>query len=299
MFDRFFVSLYFLLIVSFSSAQETKVTGHFTVDSIQLGKPISYYLAVRYPQHSTIVFPDSSFSFAPFEFQKKKFFATETKNGISYDTVVFTLASFEIDSVQTLRLPVFEVHEKDCTAVFALTDTVFFDKLVKSLPDTVQLSKVPLKSNTNYFKVSWILNYPLVSLIVGIIIFLLLMSWIIFGKRIRKYFKIKKLIKTYQAFVDHYKIAVENAQTNFSSPSTEAALLVWKKYLESLLDKPYTKYTTKEIRKSELNERLGDSLSAIDRMIYANSPGDYIHFDRLKDYSNDQFHKKLEEVKNG
>jgi hypothetical protein len=298
-FERIVVSVFCLFIASFSLAQEIKVKGYFSTDSVKLGKPITFYLSAKYPQASNVLFPDSSFSFAPFEFQKKNFVATQTKNGQSYDSVAYTLSTFEIDSIQTLKLPVFIVHPKDCTLVFSETDTVFFDRTVKNLPDSVQLEKIPLKTNTNYFKVSWLLNYPLLSIIVGALIVLLIVGWIVFGKRIRKYFRVKRLNKNYLAFVEQFNSSIERAQSNFSSQSTEAALLVWKKYLENLMDKPYTKYTTKEIREREKDERMINSLSAIDRMIYANVPGDKEHFINLKSYSEDQFHQKLEEVKNG
>ena len=72
-----------------------------------------------------------------------------------------------------------------------------------------------------------------------------------------------------------------------------------KDYLENLVDIPFTKYTTKEIREQEKDERLGQSLSAIDRMIYANQPGEKEYFINLKAYSEDQFYKKLEKLKNG
>ncbi|MFM9838960.1 MAG: hypothetical protein ACKVOQ_11890 [Cyclobacteriaceae bacterium] len=299
-YHRLLISIFASLLITFiSSAQEVKVKGYFSADSVKLGKPITFYLSAKYPQASNVLFPDSSFSFAPFEFQKKNFVATQTKDGFSYDSVAYTLSTFEIDSIQILKLPVFVVHPKDCTAVFSEMDKVFFDKTVKNLPDSVQLEKIPLKTNTNYFKVSWLLNYPLLSIIIGALIVLLILGWVIFGKRIRKYFKIKKMNKNYLSFVSQFDGSIEKAQATFTSQSTEAALLVWKKYLENLLDKPYTKYTTKEIRERESDAWLGESLSAVDKMIYANVQGDKAHFINLKNYSEDQFNKKLEEVKNG
>lgn len=299
-YHRLLISIFASLLITFvSSAQEVKVKGYFSEDSVKLGKPIKFYLSAKYPQASNVLFPDSSFSFAPFEFQKKNFVATKTKDGFSYDSVTYTLATFEIDSIQTLKLPIFVVHLKDCTAVFSETNRVFFDRAVNNLPDSVQLEKIPLKTNTNYFKVSWLLNYPLLSIIIGVLIVLLIVGWIIFGKRIRKYFKVKKLNKNYDAFLTQFHSAIDGAQSNFSSQSTEAALLIWKKYLENLMDQPFTKYTSKEIKEREKDERLGNSLSAIDRMIYANVPGEKEHFINLKSYSEDQFNRKLKEVKNG
>jgi hypothetical protein len=296
---RFFVSSFCALLFSFASAQEVKVSGRFIQDSVRLGQPVSFYLTAHYPTTTTILFPDSTFSFAPFEFQKKSFVPTITKNGFSYDSVVYTLVTYEIDSLQFLQLPLFVVNEKDCVTVSSNTDTLLFSRLAKNLPDTVQLAKVPLKTNTNYLKVSWLLNYPILLIVGAILLVLLIVGWIVFGKRIKKYFKVKKLTKNHQTFLDQLNTAVEKLESNFSPEATESALLLWKKYLEKLIDKPYTKFTTKEINEFEKDERMILSLAAIDRMIYANQPDRIDHFVNLKSYSEDQFFKKLEEIKNG
>jgi hypothetical protein len=298
-FERFLASAACLLVFSFSSAQEVKVAGRFVEDSVRLGQPVSFYLTARYPQAATVLFPDSTFSFAPFEFQKKAFFPTQTKDGVSYDSVVYALLTFEIDSLQPLKLPLFLVAEKDCVAIFSPVDTLLFSKLVKTLPDSVQLAKVPLKTNTNYLDVSWLLNYPLVALLVGILLILLVVCWIIFGKRIKKYFRVKTLTKKHHAFLLQLNAATEKLEANFSSESTEAALLVWKKYVEELIQRPYTKFTTKEISELAKDEQMIHSLAAIDRMIYASKPDQTKHFANLKSYSEDQFYKKLEQLKNG
>jgi hypothetical protein len=296
---RILVSAFCVLLFSFASAQEVKVTGRFLQDSVRLGQPVSFYLAAYYPATTTVLFPDSTFSFAPFEFQKKSFVPTSTKQGYSYDSVIYTLLTFEIDSLQYLQLPLFVVNEKDCVVVSSPIDTLLFSRLVKTLPDSVQLAKVPLKTNTNYLKVSWLLNYPILLLFAGIVLVLLIAGWIIFGKRIKKYFRVKKLTKNHQAFVLQLSNATEKLQVNFSPQATESALLLWKKYLENLIGMPYTKFTTKEINELEKDERMILSLAAIDRMIYANQPDRIDHFVNLKSYSEDQFYKKLDEIKNG
>ena len=299
MFDRVIVSVLLLFITSFSFSQEVKVRAHFASDSVKLGNPILFYLTASYPQNTNIVFPDSTFSFSPFEFQKKKFVPTVTKDSISYDSVIYTLNTFEIDSIQSLKLPVFVIQEKDCTAVFSETAQVFFNRSVKSLPDSVQLQKLPLKTNTNYFAVSWLFNYPLASIIIGVLIVLLIVSWIIFGKIIIRYYKIKRLNKKHVLFMQQFDAEVKKSKTAFSRDSTELALVIWKKYLENLMDIPFTKYTTKEISQRESNTQLLKSLAAIDQMIYANQPGEQEHFSNLRNYSEDQFANKILKLKNG
>jgi hypothetical protein len=298
-FSRVFVSIILAFVTTLSFSQDVKVRGYFAADSIWLGKPVSYYLTVSYPQKNTVLFPDSSFSFAPFELQKKNFAATVTKAGISYDSVIYTLTTFEIDSLQLLQLPVFVVQEQDCTSIYAEADTLIFSKMVPSLPDSTQLEKIPLKTNTNYFQVSWLLNYPVLSVVIGVLVVLLLVTWLVFGKRIRKYFAIKKMTKNHHEFIAQFNTSVESISSGFSAKGTEATLLIWKKYIEQLNNKPYTKYTTKEISELETDKRLVESLGAIDRMIYADRTDSNEHFINLKNFGEDQFNIKLEEIKNG
>jgi len=299
---RFYIltPLFYILFVSSLHAQEIKVQAKFSGDSVKIGKPLEFHLSAHYPENLNILFPDSAFSFAPFEFQKKIYFPTQTKNGISKDSVVYTLASYEVDSIQTLKLPVFVVNKMDCTQVFSNTDSVYFQDLVKAIPDSLTTEKLPLKVNTNYLGVRWQLNYILFGIGGGILLIALILVWIFFGKRIKKYFKLKRMSKNYEAFRIRFESSVEKLDHDFSPKSAEASLFIWKNYLETLLAKPYTKYTSKEIKTIENSEELGYALSEIDRMIYGHERGNlHAPFAGLKSYVHQQFEKKKEEVAHG
>ena len=288
-------------IVSFSvNAQEIRVLGKFGSDSIKIGAPIEFYLSAHYPSKLNLLFPDSSFSFAPFEIQSKKYFPTKTKDGISVDSVAYTLTTFEVDNVQALKLPVFVVNPSDCTQVFSNTDSVYFQNLVKYVPDSLTTEKLPLLVNVNYLGVKWQLNYFLVTIIGGFLVIALILLWVIFGKRIKRHFRLKRLVRSYESFRTQFDLSLEQLNNEFSPQSAEQSLLIWKKYLESLMAKPYTKYTSKEIRVIEQSEELGLSLMAIDRMIYGHQPGNVsTPFNNLKNYVQQQFEKKKAEVVNG
>lgn len=292
--------VFYILLSSSVYAQEIKVQGHFSGDSVKIGKPIEFYLSAHYPQDLNLLFPDSAFSFTPFELQKKIYFPTKTENGISKDSVIYFLATYEVDSLQTLKLPVFVVNPMDCTQVFSNTDSVFFQNLVKAIPDSLTTEKLPLKSNTNYLGVRWQLNYILLSIGAGILLIALILVWVFFGKKIRKYFKLKRMAKGYEAFRIRFETSVEKLDREFSPQSAETSLVIWKNYLESLMSRPYTKYTSKEIRIIENSEQLGHALSEIDRMIYGHSR-ENVHtpFADLKTYVRQQFEKKKEEVAHG
>lgn len=282
------------------TAQDIKVNGHFTSDSTEIGKPVYFYLTAKYPSKSTILFPDSTFSFSPFEWVSKIYTVTRTKDGVSYDSVTYRLASYEIDSIQILKLPVFLVQQKDCTQFFSPTDTLFLKRLVKSsIPDSLSIEKLPLKVNTSYLPVGWQLNYVIASIIVAIVIIVLILAWVFYGKKIKRHFALKRLSKNYAAFLEKYDVAVDKLNSNFSPSAAESTLLLWKKYLESLMAKPYTKFTSKEIKEMEQNESLGKALSSIDRMIYANIHESNTPFYNLKDHVYHQFEKKKTELMHG
>src|SRR6478735_9136687 len=82
-------TIFYILIFSAVCAQEVKVEAGFAGDSVKIGKPIEFYLSAHYPENLNLLFPDSTFSFAPFELQKKIYFPTQSKNGVSKDSVVY------------------------------------------------------------------------------------------------------------------------------------------------------------------------------------------------------------------
>jgi hypothetical protein len=59
----------FLLLSSLQvSAQKVQVSGYFSQDSAQLGERVAFILKASYPQSAQLIFPDSTFDFAPFVF---------------------------------------------------------------------------------------------------------------------------------------------------------------------------------------------------------------------------------------
>jgi len=298
---RRFSAFIFLLFCFFRSfTQDVEVRGSFGFDSLKIGQAVPYSLTARYPREINLIFPDSTYAFAPFEFEAKRYFTTRTKEGISFDSVVYVLSTFEVDSVQRLSLPVFVIHKQDCTAYSAAADSVFVVQLVKHIPDSVSAEKLPLKTNTAYQRVSWLFNYPLVLIAAGSLVILSLMVWIFFGKRIRKHFKVKRMNRMHREFLQKYSDQLAQLKVNASHVKAESVLVLWKTYMENLLSKPYPKLTSKEILISEGDEKLGKALRTIDRAIYGREQTfQEDSFILLKDYSEYQFRKKLEEVQYG
>ena len=277
---------------------QIRVRGEFLVDSIKIGSPFPYALSARYPVNLNVLFPDSTYKFEPFEFAVKKYFPTKTIDGVSFDSTIYYLSSFEIDSVQSLKLPVFVVQVQDCTSVWTEPDQVWLQHLVTLATDSIEATKLPLKVNTFYEPVAWLFNYPLASFIGGTVIVLLVVGWLIFGKRIRKYFKMRRMRKSFEKYLNTFNDSLETLKANYSIGQAEKTLSVWKKYLENLENKPITKFTSKEILQATKHETLAAPLRMIDRMLYASlPPSSFDAFYELKSYSEDCYYKKIEEVK--
>src|SRR5687768_1338813 len=127
----------FLASFGFSVAQDVVVRGGFFLDSLRVGDETGFYLSATYPSNLNIIFPDSTFNYHPFEFNRKRYFPTQTTNGKSYDSVIYYLSTFEVERVQQLSLPVFQLNAQDCTIYTTDVDTVLLTELVKDLPDTL------------------------------------------------------------------------------------------------------------------------------------------------------------------
>ncbi|HTE33902.1 MAG TPA: hypothetical protein VK666_26150 [Chryseolinea sp.] len=281
------------------SAQDVIVHSGFFRDSLAIGDETGYYLSARYPSQLNILFPDSTFNFAPFEYQRKTYFPTQTQGGKSYDSVIYYLSTFEIAPLQSLSLPVFQLNPMDCTVVVSRGDTVRLSEFVKDLPDSLTAQNIPLKVNTAYQNVAYLFNYPLLIIGVGGLLFIAILGWLIFGKRISRHYRLKKMQKLHQKFMDGYTRQLENIRQAFSAITIEDALFQWKKYVEQLESRPYTKLTTREITRMDNNEPLGRDLHMIDGAIYGHDTNVLEPLEHLKAYAHQRFLKKMEEVKHG
>jgi hypothetical protein len=284
---------------SWCSAQDLKVQGGFLTDSLKIGEETAFYLSARYASELNILFPDSTFAFSPFEYQRRRYFPTQTKEGVSVDSAVYYLTTFEVDRVQYLELPVFIVQPQDCTVFRSPRDSVLITQLVASVPDSLTADKLPLKMNTAYQRVFFQFNFWIILIVIGVLMVVALFVWIFFEQKIRAYFKARKLQRNHSQFVRNYDRIVGQLQTTFSPTSTESALTTWKKYMEQLDALPYTKLTTKETMKLIDDQGLIGNLRAVDKAIYGHDTRVIDSLENLKAFADLRFSKKLEEVKHG
>jgi hypothetical protein len=289
----------FALLSSIAFSQDVAVRGGFLSDSLKIGEQTAFYLSARYPSNLTVLFPDSTHSFSPFEYQNKEYFLTETTNGLSADSAVYYLTTFEVDRVQFLQLPVYVVNEMDCTSVSTRPDSVLITQFVARVPDTVSVDKLPLKMNTAYQKVIYNLNVWLLVIIVGALLAVAAVVWLLFGKKIKRYFLLRRMQKNHAYFLSSYNTFLAQLNTAFSPPATESALFTWKKYMEQLESRPYTKLTTRETQRLLAEPALTEQLGRIDKAIYGHDTSVVDALENLKTFADRRFHRKVKEVQHG
>jgi hypothetical protein len=296
-------TVFFIAVLSTATdlaAQEIKVRAGFFEDSVVVGDVTRFYLTATYPSQLNIVFPDSTFDYKPLEYERKQYFTTQTSDGISYDSVIYHLSAFELDSLQQLLLPVFQVNEKDCTSFFSNADTILLKTVIDDLRlDTLKLEKLPLKESLAYHQVESKFNYPVLFFVLAVLLTIVAVVWFVFGKKIRKHYRLKRMIKAHQQFIQVFSKEITTVQGDITPAVTESTVAHWKKYMEQLERKPYTKLTSKEIQRIERNENLGRILHTIDASIYGHPTETAPLFENLKVFAEERFNKKLEEVKNG
>jgi hypothetical protein len=244
----------------------TPPKGKFLSDSVKVGLPVQYALSYRHKATADVFFPDSAYNFAPFEMVKRDYFNTITDQNGSLDSVVYTLISFEVTPVQELSLPVYVRAKRDCTRVFAPMDYVILNSIIKA--DT-NIDSLSLKKDTRLVPIAQQVNFPLIFLIIiGLLLLIGMVFWF-FGKPIRRQvrlFNFKRRYDDFRKLFQRLSRGTEDAQKRLEN--IEKAVVLWKKYIERIENKPFTTFTTKEILDNLKDSRLSDALREIDATVY-------------------------------
>jgi hypothetical protein len=238
--------------------------GQFLSDSIKIGQPIQYALSLRHNAKADIFFPDKKYNFAPFEFVDSQFFSTSTNSKGSLDSVVYTLTSFEVNPVQQLSLPIYIRKTQDCTAVFAAVDSVYLQEMIRSERN---LKALALYKNTNIIHLEPQLNYPLIGIwALAFLVFGSIVFWV-FGKPIRKQLSLYRFGRRYDEFLKLFQKLLKTSDDH-KIKDIEKAVVLWKKYIERLENKPFTTFTTREILDNLADTRLAGVLREVDATVY-------------------------------
>lgn len=264
-----FITLLIIFIYQKTNAQIPSWTppkGKFLSDSVKVGLPVKYALSYRHKATTDIFFPDSSYNFTPFELVKREYFNTITNENGSLDSVVYTLLSFEVTPKQELSLPVYVRANRDCTRVFAPMDYVVLNSIIDP---NVSIDTLSLKKDTRLVLIKQQTNFPLIFLIIiGFLALSGVVFWF-FGKPIKRQIRLFNFRRRYDDFQKLFqRLSRGTDDSKKRLENIEKAVVLWKKYIERLENKPFTTFTTKEILDNLKDIRLSDALREIDATVY-------------------------------
>lgn len=257
------------LCLSLATARGQEVTppqGRFDRDTVKLGQLVQYTLVHHHPAAQEVVLPGTKYNFKPFELVSKAFFPTTTRAGISTDSAVYTLRTFEITPIQQLALPVYLLHAQDTLQVYASPDTVLLQQLVTHIGEPLAI-----KADTRLAPVEERFNWPVVLLYVVAGVVFLCLVWFAFGQALKRKYKLYRLRKDHVYFASRYTSHVDRFVKSGATQSMEKAVSLWKNYLTKLERSAINSFTTKEIVEYyDDNEDVNTALRLCDRAIYGN-----------------------------
>lgn len=277
------------LLLSFNSLAQTKPQLRFLDDSIQVGRPFRAGLSFRHQPRVEVFFPDTAHDFKSFTVLKQENFSTITENNQSLDSAIYTLITFELDTIQSLKLPVWIIANRDCTAVYSQPDSIILNTSIRNN------SSAKLKEITFFYPLKNQINYPL---LVVIILSMALVSgfvWLFFRKTIQKQWL---LFQLYRRIGDFERNFSRLARSNHNLADIQEAMILWKKYMQRTSDNPFITFTSREIIDNLPDERLSDALRVIDELIYGGVKSDKIK-DALKvmqDIASETYQQKRLEI---
>ena len=257
---------------SFPAFAQEKPSGYFLQEKVKIGEPVKFALVFKHNPETEVVFPDSAYLFAPFEFIAKEVYPTRTVNHKSTDSVVYLLRTFGIDPLQKLNVPVFILQRKDTLKVYGKPAAIQLQEVVKQIPEPLVF-----KENTELQTIEPRFNYP--NLILGLVLIGLLFGgiWFAFRNKILMRYRLYVLKKNHRSFIYRYNTYIDRFHKSVSLPDMEKAITLWKNYLTGLEDTAINSFTTKEIVSYYDNdEDVTTALKLFDRAIYGNILSDKI-----------------------
>lgn len=241
----------------------------FFEDSVIVGKEVRMAMSYLHSGKSDIVFPDSSFDFSPFRYVSSELFGTRTQEGKSLDSVIYTLVTYELDSVLFVQPYIKNLQSGE--TIYADTAQVYLKFSITG--ENVQNPEV--KETVNVFRVRKEINLPKISYyILGGLVLVFLVS-AFFGDWIRKKYRLWKFDRQHQHFMTDFR---KMALLPRNIGNNERALKEWKVYLEELESEPVSTMSTSELGKMYENERLESALKMFDSAIFGGVISDQMPF---------------------
>ena len=258
---RIFILICFLSSKLFSQEIDYKI--YFLDKEIKIGDSIKLVSVIQYPKEIELIQPDSSYQFFPFKFIKKENFQSKLNQELIFDSTLYFLRSFEIDSIQFIKLNSFILKENDSLEISSNFDTVYFQSLVENVDQNI-------KMNLSYNSILSIINTYRLTLYTITFILSIFIFYLIFRKKIIQFIRKRKVLKNHNLFKLEFEKLNKQFKLDSNKKNLEKILLKWKRYMENLSLIPYSSMTSKEIIEFTDDMNLIKSLRYFDKIIYSN-----------------------------
>ena len=278
------------------NAQKIEYKGYFIKENKTIGDTIYFISTINYPKNIEIIQPDSSNNYKTFEYIDKLIFPSLKIEDRILDSTIYLLRTFNTDTIQSLKLSSYIINNNDSLKITSTEDNLIISNQIQKIDQSLKV-----KYNTILSKINKLINYKYVTYIIAVILLIIGLTYILFGKKIIIFFKIHRLKKAFKSFENKFEKQQIIYKKEKSKNEIEKLLIIWKVFMEFISNKTYLSSTTKEIKKFNNNKKIIISLKEFDKNIY--SPNKNIL--ESKDINNllyeakHNFNVKLKKIKNG
>ena len=278
------------------NAQKIKYKGYFIKENKTIGDTIYFISIINYPKNIEIIQPDSSNDYKTFEYIDKLIFPSLKIEDRILDSTIYLLRTFNTDTIQSLKLSSYIINNNDSVKITSTEDDIIISNQIKKIDQSLKV-----KYNTILSKINKLINYKYVTYIIAIILLIIGLTYILFGKKIVIFFKINRLKKAFKSFETKFHKQQMIYKKEKSKSEVEKVLVIWKVFMKFISNKTYLSSTTKEIEKFNNNKKIISSLKEFDKNIY--SPNKNIlkskDINNLFNEAKHNFNVKLKNIKNG
>lgn len=286
-----------LLVSSVTQAQfsEIDVKAYINKDSVLLGEPFMYTIAISYPPKYEIALPDSQDIPAPIEWIGKNYYNTVCQDNLCKDSIQYFLRTFNTDSILIPNIPVyiFSGNRRDTLFIHPALKEVVIKKLRNS--DLV----FNWQEDATYKELAPSVNYWYYGAIaIGILLFSIALL-VLVGPIIIRRIKLFNMGLNHQRYVKDFDDQIQEFIQNKKATDLEKCITIWKSYLTRLESKPYTTLTTTELKDMQDMEDVITPLRNLDRFLYGGLRQNETmeSLNALKRFSNKRFLKKKKEIR--
>ena len=290
------LSLLILQSIYSLNAQKIEYKGYFIKENKTIGDTIYFISTINYPKNIEIIQPDSSNDYKTFEYIDKLIFPSLKIEDRVLDSTIYLLRTFNTDTIQSLKLSSYIINNNDSLKITSTEDNLIISNQIKKIDQSLKV-----KYNTILSKINKLINYKYVTYIIAIILLIIGLTYILFGKKIVIFFNIHRLKKAFKSFETKFQKQHMIYRKEKSKNEIEKLLVIWKVFMEFISNKTYLSSTTKEIEKFNSNKKIISSLKEFDKNIY--SPNKNIleskDINNLFNEAKHNFNVKLKNIKNG